>query len=291
MRKVAIHIGCSEFEIEAYRGSPPSDAVVAAELDASGMAALTSAAGFEVSLLGSADATREGVIGSLRRARDGLHRGDLLVLTFSGHGAEHSDALYTTPAARPVGAVNRYPLDEKDGYDQSWCLRDGVLIDDDLHDLLAAFEAGVQLLGISDSCFSGDIFHDLDLAAITKTDVSKDPLRHDDRDGVRGQVPDRPRRPPIKASVLLSAAATPAGLAGTSESHGLFTRALLNVWADGRFLGDHDAFHAAVHAAVGTEHPPPLKRYGHDDFDFRRARPFGASGPARAPRAQRLERR
>src|SRR5688500_6115462 len=148
MRKLAIHIGCSTFEADAYRGRPPG-ALPAAELDAHAMADLTNREGFNVAVLEGPTATRGAVAAAPRGASGVMVKGDLLVLTFSGHGMEHSDAKLTDPARRSVGADNITPLDEDGPYDQSWCLRDGVLIDDRLYTYLLEFEAGVRIFVIS----------------------------------------------------------------------------------------------------------------------------------------------
>jgi hypothetical protein len=42
-----------------------------------------------------------------------------------------------------------------DGWDEAWCLHDGILLDDEFHDLLAAVPAGCDVLVVTDSCFAG----------------------------------------------------------------------------------------------------------------------------------------
>lgn len=92
-----------------------------------------------------------------------------------------------------------------------------------------------------------------------------------------------PRRPAIQASVLLSAAAPPEGVAGGTEEHGLFAQQVVEIWDGGAFPGDHHAFQAALQAALRGQRVPDLKAYGADDCAFPLMRPFGAPGPARRP--------
>ncbi len=61
--------------------------------------------------------------------------GDILLITYSGHGSQ----------------VN-------DGDNQTWCLYDRMVIDAELTELWSKFNAGVKILFISDSCHSGTVF-------------------------------------------------------------------------------------------------------------------------------------
>ena len=66
--------------------------------------------------------------------------GDLLVITYSGHGTQVYD----------------YSGDEEDGYDEALFLYDGALIDDKLRALINTYAPiGFDIVFILDSCFSG----------------------------------------------------------------------------------------------------------------------------------------
>ena len=67
--------------------------------------------------------------------------GDIFFLTYSGHGGQAPD-------------LNG---DEPDGKDETWCLYDGELIDDELYSSWGAFAAGVRIFLLSDSCHSGSV--------------------------------------------------------------------------------------------------------------------------------------
>lgn len=65
--------------------------------------------------------------------------GDVLILYYSGHGGQILD-------------LNG---DEEDEFDETWCLNDRQIIDDELFLIFSKFEAGVKILVLSDSCHSG----------------------------------------------------------------------------------------------------------------------------------------
>lgn len=68
-----------------------------------------------------------------------LDKGDLLVITYSGHGTQVQD----------------HNGDEKDKLDEAWCLYDGLIYDDDLQYLLSKAPGNARIVLISDSCHSG----------------------------------------------------------------------------------------------------------------------------------------
>jgi hypothetical protein len=89
----------------------------------------------------TAKATRAAVLANLSNAAKTLQAGDLFFLTYSGHGGQMPD-------------ING---DETDKQDETWCLYDGELIDDELYAAISAFKDGVRLLVLSDSCHSGTV--------------------------------------------------------------------------------------------------------------------------------------
>ena len=50
--------------------------------------------------------------------------------------------------------------EEADKRDETWCLFDSQLIDDELYFELAKFASGVRILVLSDSCHSGTVTRD-----------------------------------------------------------------------------------------------------------------------------------
>src|SRR5678815_3771458 len=77
----------------------------------------------------------------MRKAAKLLAAGDLYFLSYSGHG----------------GQVPDVTGEEDDKKDETWCLFDGQLIDDELYYELSRFGEGVRILVLSDSCHSGTV--------------------------------------------------------------------------------------------------------------------------------------
>ena len=86
-------------------------------------------------------ATRANALAAMRAAAKTLKAGDLFFLTYSGHG----------------GQVPDVTGEEDDKKDETWCLYDGELIDDELYLELSRFAEGVRVLVLSDSCHSGTV--------------------------------------------------------------------------------------------------------------------------------------
>lgn len=111
------------------------------EPDALNMASIASTRGLNAETLLTASATRNAVLGKLGALAGKLKSGDLLVVSYSGHG----------------GQIPDQNGDEDDGLDETWCLYDGELLDDELHQAWSKFQSGVRILALSDSCHSGTV--------------------------------------------------------------------------------------------------------------------------------------
>ncbi len=114
--------------------------------DANDWAAELDSRGFSVKKLIDAEATKAAMVAGFKSVIGGAGSGDLVVITYSGHGTYVPD-------------LNG---DEVDGLDEALCPHDiqtggGPLIDDEIHALFAARAAGVRLVLISDSCHSGTV--------------------------------------------------------------------------------------------------------------------------------------
>ena len=138
-RGISVHIGMNEVDPDHYAGW--SGPLGACEKDANDMHALASKQGFEATMLKTRAATRDSVSHAISAAAAELQRGDYFLMSYSGHGGQVKD-------------VNG---DEDDGLDETWCLFDGQLIDDELGVLWSEFKPGVRVMVISDSCHSGTV--------------------------------------------------------------------------------------------------------------------------------------
>ena len=111
----SLHIGLNAVARAHYGGW--SGRLAACEFDANDMAAIARSRGIRPKVLLTKAATRAKVLAGIRSAATRLKKGDLFLLTYSGHGGQLPDVT----------------SEEKDGRDETWCLYDGELIDDELY--------------------------------------------------------------------------------------------------------------------------------------------------------------
>lgn len=114
--------------------------------DAQDWSAELSSRGFAVTTLLDAKATKTAMSKAFKAIVGGAKKGDVVVITFSGHGTYVPD-------------LNG---DEADGLDEGLCPYDlqtggGALLDDEIHAIFAARASGVRLVLVSDSCHSGTV--------------------------------------------------------------------------------------------------------------------------------------
>jgi hypothetical protein len=163
-RGISVHIGVIELDTVHYQGWNGS--LSGCENDATDMQNLARKQGFQTSLLLTRAATRKNVIRAIEQAARQLKKGDLFLLTFSGHGGQ----IPRQPDARPA---DLYDVEQTDNLDETWCLHDAQLLDDELNHLYRQFQTGVRILLIQDCCHSG--FSDFDDSAVTGVDSSGSP--------------------------------------------------------------------------------------------------------------------
>lgn len=89
--------------------------------------------------------TRSATVGNVAthilHAAKELQKDDILLVTYAGHGGQVPDA----------------SGDEVDSRDETWCLFDRQLPDDELYRMWRYFSPGVRILVLSDSCHSGTV--------------------------------------------------------------------------------------------------------------------------------------
>jgi hypothetical protein len=114
--------------------------------DANDWASELESRGFSVTRLLDKEATKAAMLSGFESVIAGGRNGDLVVITFSGHGTYVPDT----------------NGDELDGLDEALCPYDvqttgDAMLDDEIHALFAARAPGVRLVLISDSCHSGTV--------------------------------------------------------------------------------------------------------------------------------------
>ncbi len=136
---IALTIGLNSVDPNHYQGWVGE--LAACQADAKDMADIAESKGFKVTTLLTKDATRGAVLNEISKAASSLTSGDIFMLTYSGHGGQLPD-------------LNG---DEPDGEDETWCLFDAQLVDDEIYAALGSFSPGVRVLAFSDSCHSGTV--------------------------------------------------------------------------------------------------------------------------------------
>lgn len=109
--------------------------------DANDWAELLTEFGFDVSVVLDEQGTRENIKAALRNLVLVLKPGDYGVFTYSGHGTYNRDS----------------SGDEEDSYDEALYVYDGILLDDELREILNDLNTQASLVFVSDSCYSGTV--------------------------------------------------------------------------------------------------------------------------------------
>lgn len=141
MKRFSIHIGINRVNPTHYGNSFP--ALRGAVNDATALQQALQPMGYaeQVTLLDQ-NATTDKVGTQLNRFADRMVAGDLLVLTYSGHGSQIID----------LNSV------EPDNLNEVFVFWNRFLVDDELRRLFVRFATGVHIVVISDSCNSGTNF-------------------------------------------------------------------------------------------------------------------------------------
>ena len=137
---ISIHIGLNEVDPAHYNGW--SGKLNACEADAGDMERIATARGFEPTTILTREGTADAVTSAISDAAGKLEAGDILFLTYSGHGGQVPDTNND---------------EEQDQLDETWVLFDRQLVDDELYDLYSQFAAGTRIFVFSDSCHSGSV--------------------------------------------------------------------------------------------------------------------------------------
>lgn len=258
----SIHIGLNAVDPGHYAGW--SGELVACEQDAHDMLKLVRDRGIlsNVTLLTS-DATVARVEEEMRKAQSSLGAGDLLVISYSGHG----------------GQVPDRNGDETDGKDETWCLFDRQYVDDELFDLFAGFAPGVRIVVLSDSCHSGTVARVAEYRGFAPDAPGRYRCMPSDRssqvyeqhrrlyDAIQARTRGG-RRSQAGAGVLLISGCQDSQLSMDGDRNGLFTSKLLEVWNSGRFKGSYRRLHSLIKARMPSTQVPNLFQCGDSDDVF-----------------------
>jgi hypothetical protein len=275
-KAMSLHIGLNGVSAAAYSGW--DGPLAACEFDAHDMAAIAKSKGMKSTVLLTKKATRAHALAAMRSAARTLKAGDLFFMTYSGHG----------------GQVRDINGDEADGQDETWCLYDGQLIDDELYFELSQFAAGVRILVLSDSCHSGTVtrappppplpgMRPKAMPPAVAARVYRDHAAFYDKlqADVAKAAGNKPSVDPDAALAQVGAAAHVTALVGAfkpnvvlisgcqdnqtsmdGDHNGAFTEQVLKAWNSGGFKGGYASFHTRIRAAMPASQSPNLFTLG-----------------------------
>ena len=280
---ISLNVGLNSVDPAHYAGW--SGDLVACEADADDMALIARSRGFQTKKLLTKQATRKNVLNLVGQAANTLKKGDTFLFSYSGHGGQLPDR----------------NSDEDDALDETWCLYDGELIDDEIYVMMNKFREGVRVFMLSDSCHSGTVSRmaygalrssgSLSLLAdSTATAELESPPAFKDMpagialrtyrdnkemyDGIMAKLPKEDPVPSLKATVLLISGCQDNQLSSDGTFNGLFTANLLRVWNAGKFKGSHRTFHQRIVRRMPPLQSPNYSVVGRPNPEFERSTPF-----------------
>ena len=288
-RGLSLNIGLNSVSPGHYGGW--SGDLSACEFDAKDMAALATGGGMKATVLLTKNGTRAKVLAALRAAAKTLVKGDFFFLTFSGHG----------------GQVPDVSGEEADKLDETWCLYDGQLIDDELYLELGKFATGVRILVLSDSCHSGTVVRagppaigilapelrskmmppSVGMRTYEAHKAFYDKLQRDVAKAEGGAVVDPDEAlagvavstrltkiaKRFKARAILISGCQDNQSSYDGQHNGAFTGRLLTVWNRGNFDGNYATFHAHIRSGMPASQSPNLFTMG-PVASFLKQKPF-----------------
>ncbi len=181
--------------------------------------------------------------------------GDLLLVSFSGHGGQIPDIDY----------------DEEDGQDELWCLYDDIWLDDQLYSFLSRLASGVRVLVVSDSCHSGGMNRfpfedDTERARWDQFHPFEGLLQKTNRSVTDSQI----LRPAIQASVMIFAACREAEKAQDN----VFTKLMITVIQQKAFKGNYTQLFQSLFPRLPVRMNAQMLSLGPPDLAFSLSQPF-----------------
>jgi hypothetical protein len=292
---LSIHLGLNFIDPKHYDGWDGE--LRACEADANDMAKIAKDRGYAgTTVLLTKNATVAKFAKAMKDAAGKLADGDILFLTYSGHGGQVPD---------------RDGDDENDGLDETWCLYDRQLIDDELYAMFGSFAKGVRIVLLSDSCHSGTVARNAELSGQSVGDVaarlaasanSLPLVRNGTLKPFRGYrlaprqitfaayarnraMYEKIQKTDSKAQAKAAAGRIGAGvvlisgcmdnqLSSDGERNGLFTAMMLIVYDGGAYAQGYRRFHREIRGLMPPEQTPNLFLTGRNLPGFLAKSPF-----------------
>lgn len=244
----SLHIGLNAVNPAAYAGWPGT--LKGCENDAKSMLRIAQQEGFQPGFLLTAAATSQALFAALQDAASTLTAGDTFWLTYSGHGGQ-------VPSAT-----------ESDGRDETWVLYDRMVTDDELAAAFSRFEAGVNIVMVSDSCHSGTVFRAQ--GRVIPAEVLQLVL-------ASGAGASLARPVAVAANGIALNACQDDQLAQEIGGAGVFTTQIIKTWSGGGYVGGYDTFLQRIVAAMPKDQTPQFGEFGADPASLKTRTPFKLS--------------
>jgi uncharacterized caspase-like protein len=259
---LALLIGVNQVDPAGYGGTWDGK-LNFCEKDARAVAEITAGQGFSNTLLLTDQATKAAVREAIGHAAATLRDGDIFAVYYSGHG-------------NTTGDITGDESDRGNMRDETLCLYDTQILDDEFYTLWQRFRPGVRVLVLTDACHSGSILRGAedDLTPKAMDEVASKVLKRRNPNLYADMRSKLPPAQPVAASVLQLAGCREDQLSYESRSkqHGQFTAALLGAWsaaaADGGFTGNYETLFNAMHDLMPAKQKPVMNRLGVEDQRF-----------------------
>lgn len=263
---ISLHIGLNYVDPNHYAGWDGK--LSAAEYDANDMYLITKSQGIEPTKLIRDEATRGAVIAAIKNAAAILPANSLFVISFSGHGGQLPDI----------------SGEEDDGVNETWCLFDGEIVDNELFNFWSFFQKGVRILVISDSCHSGTVIKSLGSLERSRTEFTAKFLPSEIAsmtyynnkqfyDNILENAKDI-RTEDIQASVKLISSSQDNQKSYDGTFNSQFTLALKKIWNGGKFDGNYFLFYNQIMNILLPKQKPNYFNVGQPNQIFDNQKPF-----------------
>lgn len=263
---ISLHIGLNFVDTNHYNGWDGE--LNACENDARDMQLIAKSQNFKTSLLLREKATRLNILKSINQAANKLKSGDIFYISYSGHGGQLPD----------------FNNDEPDGKDETWCLYDGQLVDDELKEMWTKFELGVRVFVTSDSCHSGSIIKNANNRMVSYNDFKPKYMGDSNAlsvyncnkefyDKLLSNVK-KVKSSEIKASVILISGCQDNQYSYDGTFNGTFTAALKRIWNGGKFDGSYEVFHKKIETLLPAYQTPNFLTIGKSNLTFKSQKPY-----------------
>jgi len=289
-KKLSLHIGMNRVNPTHYGSEARLGGCVN---DATAMREIATSNGFRATLLTDAQGTSSAILDYLGRAARDLQAGDSLFISYAGHGSQVPDR-----------NNDEAPNDK----DQTWCVYDRMIVDDELAEYWSRFRSGVRILIVSDSCHSATVARNLEIASRSRSTgrpagallgeafgndyvAAYRTLPMEVAEGVNARhaalYDDLQRQTrgteatKIVATVVTLSACRDEETAADGRDHGLYTSNLLRIWNKGAYQGNYFEFQKAIAELVKHRQNPQYRIIGSPNVAFEGERPFTTSSTNR----------